>query len=135
MKFLISSKTFFSSCNKIMSCLFRALGKHTGESDDVVRSKIVNFLATNPKLLGEISANDAMLWETGQTSTNYIQSMRQASTWGGALEISAFSKLYGLNVFVEVPQRDNTKIIRFFNIDAKTAIGLTWNGSHFEPLK
>jgi hypothetical protein len=117
-----------------MSCLFNSLGKHTGESADVVRSKIVDYLSLNPTLLGDIHTNDAIHWESGSSPQSYLRNMRQASTWGGALEISAFSKLYNMNVLVHNIRDSHTQIIRFLNPNARTSVSVTWNGGHYEPV-
>jgi hypothetical protein len=110
------------------------LGNHTGESADTVRAKVVDYLSLNPTLLGDIKSNDAMQWESGSCPQSYIQHMRQPSTWGGALEISAFSKLYNKNVIVHNIRDSNTQIIRFSNPSAKSSIGVSWNGHHYEAV-
>jgi hypothetical protein len=118
-----------------MSCLFNSLGAHTQEPADVVRKRIVDFMQTNPEIGCDLTVNDSILWESGQTSKEYLNGMRQASTWGGAIEIAAFAKLYGINVCVHTIQTTHTKIIRFVTPSASKSVGVSWNGSHYEPLK
>jgi hypothetical protein len=117
-----------------MSCLFNSLAAHTGESGETVRKNVVDFLKTNPLLGSDIKTSDAIQWESGQNMTDYLSTMQSASTWGGALEISAFTQLYNTNVCVHNIRDNNTKLIRFVKPDSKQCYNISWNGGHFEPL-
>jgi len=116
-----------------MSCLFNSLGAHTGESASVVRSKIVEFMQTNPALGSDISTTNAIEWESGKSVNDYLQHMKQPSTWGGAIEISAFVQLYKTNVCVHNVRDTNTRLMRFVG-DSSRCVSISWNGSHFEPI-
>lgn len=77
-----------------MSCLFNSLSRHTGEPSQQIRLKICDYLSTDPQLYDDLSASLAVKIETGKELAAYIQQMRSPSTWGGAIEIRAFVKLW-----------------------------------------
>lgn len=117
-----------------MSCLFNALGAHTGEQGEVVRQKLVQFMRSNPTLGGDMKTHDVIRWESQQDPTTYFARMQSSSTWGGAVEISAFVQLYNLNVCVHNIRDHNTKLIRFVKPGAQRCVAITWNGGHYEPI-
>lgn len=118
-----------------MSCLFNSLARFvpdiTGES---LRKTICDYLATNPKLMSDDTEIATIIFaETGLAADTYIGLMRNPSTFGGAIEIRAFSKIYSLNVFVNsVP---NNKKIEFIENSDYRWCALEWTGNHYEACR
>lgn len=117
-----------------MSCLFRSLGTFVGKDADVVRCEICNFLEQNPHLMDDVDAKNVIEWEARAPLHDYIRSMRQRSTWGGAIEIAAFTHMTGCTIVVHdlrtrrdivfqpgTRARNCTKVLR-----------ISYNGSHYE---
>ena len=63
--------------------------------------------------------------------------MRKRSQWGGGIEIQAACNLWNLRIIVYNISRGNRQPIEFIpiNSDYHYTIELTWNGSHYEPVK
>ena len=116
-----------------MSCLFRALAKyHQGIDENEMRKRIVDYLATDPE------------FEAGKTSEivkhleiknmdGYLSNMRRTSTWGGALEIASYSKIFERNVRVRVVSTG--KYIDFYHSENSPVTAIYWTGGHYEPDK
>lgn len=116
-----------------MSCLFRSLSYFIdGVNENSLRNKICNYLASNPKILDEISANEITKWESNVPLPAYVENMRKQSTWGGGIEIKCFCELTNLNVNVIF----GNKGIKFqpSSNNAQGEINVTYTGSHYEPL-
>jgi hypothetical protein len=70
-------------------------------------------------------------------SNNYIQNMRQTSTWGGAIEIQAACNIWNISIIVEnIRSREKGKI-HFIPINGNfnKTISVTWSGGHYEPIR
>ena len=122
-----------------MSCLFNSLSRFVSDSSENIRKNICDYLLTNPKLYDEISASDYINWESGKSLNDYVKQMRSSSTWGGAIEISAFTHLYAMNVNVlNIRDSGNYTIIKpiEFKSNQKTnkSCTISWNGFHYEPI-
>ena len=121
-----------------MSCLFDSLSRFV--KDDTVdgtslRQIICNYLSTNPLLMDDntVDLPTIILIETGLAADNYVSLMRNQSTFGGAIEIRAFTKIYNLNVNVKVVQTG--KSIDFIeNPEYKWCV-LAWTGNHFDAVE
>ena len=107
-----------------------------GKDAEVLRHEICDFLGQNPQLIEDVDAQSVIEWESNTTVGNYVQSMRRSSTWGGAIEISAFVRMTGKAVVV-VNLRDGREI-RFDPPGPARArnppLKISWNGFHYEPL-
>ena len=116
-----------------MSCLFQSLSFFVQNMPhEMIRMAVCDFLMTNPKLMDDMNASDAITHETGMSFENYIKEMRQLSTMGGAIEIRCFTKIFNKNVRVfSVP---NKKIIEFIENPNYDFCGLIWTGNHFDPM-
>ena len=70
------------------------------------------------------------------SKNEYINQMRQQSTWGGAIEIKAASNMWNVKILVH-NIRDTNNIIEFLPINKmyRGIINISWNGSHYESLK
>ena len=118
-----------------MSCLFNSLVRFIKEDIDgeCLRQTICNYLETNPMLmLDDTDIATIILAETGLSKEQYIELLRRPSTFGGAIEIRAFTKIFKLNVCVHsVP---NGKRIEFIEDPEYSWCVLTWTGNHYEPV-
>lgn len=119
-----------------MSCLFNSLSKYILDlnvNGAVVRNDICNFLATNPVLITpDIKAEEVIKDECGMDLEMYVSNMRDSNTFGGAIEINAFTKIYKLNVLVKsLPNKKNIEFIE--NLEYMWAV-LEWGGNHYEAV-
>jgi len=128
-----------------MSCLFNSLSRFTpGISSDELRQKICDYLASDS--LGqvnipgtcsvessEIKPSDVAKLE-GMTLEQYIAKMRLPSTWGGALEIAVFIRLFNMDVEVVNIRDRNQKNIEFVVSGNTKKVKISWNGGHYEPI-
>jgi hypothetical protein len=119
-----------------MSCLFDSLSRFINiESVDgtELRRLICDFLQTNPLLIDDMSTENIVKEETNMPLEQYINFMRQHQTFGGAIEIRAFTKLFKINVMVKsLPNRKDIEFIE--NSEYMWAV-ISWNGGHFEAIQ
>ena len=111
-----------------MSCLFDTLCKFVDLNSQELRNNICNYLSENPKMFENVSASDYVSWSNeGYNSLNdYILSMRNPGTWGGAIEIKAFCNMYFMNVNV-LDTRTNKNTIQFVEgSKAKKTLNIKW---------
>tara|TARA_B100000035_G_scaffold203371_1_gene173987 strand:+ start:3843 stop:4193 length:351 start_codon:yes stop_codon:yes gene_type:complete len=116
-----------------MSCLFNSISYFLPEDSFAVRQKICNYLESNNKIIDGIETKEILKME----SNNYIQNMRQTSTWGGAIEIQAACNIWNISIIVEnIRSRENGKI-HFIPINGNfnKTISVTWSGGHYEPIR
>jgi hypothetical protein len=118
-----------------MSCLFDSLASFVNLSSINLRKIIVEYLKTNPKLLDDLRANDIIKWTENLDLNNYTDRMSKQNTWGGAIEIRAFCDLFCVNVIIHVLYTNKKFEINTCNSKPKAEIHLSYNGSHFEPIK
>ena len=127
-----------------MSCLFNSLSYFVKENSDELRHNICNYLEKNPSLMDGMTTEQVIHYENGQSLKDYINSMRNTSTWGGAIEIKAFCNIYKKNVFVRNIRDSTSKLIEFvdnpntiknkFKCDENN-YHVTWSGGHYEPVR
>ena len=128
-----------------MSCLFNSLSRFTpGTTSSQLRQRICDYLALDS--LGEMNIPGTCSIESteikpsdvakleGMTLEQYIAKMRLTSTWGGALEIAAFIRLFNTNVEVVNIRDKNKKNIEFVVSGNTTKVKISWNGGHYEPI-
>lgn len=116
-----------------MSCLFNTLSPFVNLSSDELRQNICNYLSENPKMFEDTTASDYVSWsnEGHNSLEDYILSMRNPGTWGGAIEIKAFCNMYFMNVNV-LDTRTNKNTIEFVEgSKAKKTLNIKWNGGHY----
>lgn len=121
-----------------MSCLFNSLGRLLGQPGPAVRASLVAFMATHLDTVHQgMTFRDWIGWQhEGASVGAYLQAMRHASTWGGAMELAAATQCYHTDIMV-VDGR-GTKVAEFLWRDACTArrrLVLEWTGVHYEPVR
>jgi|TARA_Y100000813_G_scaffold193950_1_gene173798 hypothetical protein len=118
-----------------MSCLFDSLSTFLPNlSSKELRHVIVDYLQTNPILMApSVKASDIVRVESREHHfPRYLQTMKKAETWGGALEIRSFAELFHMRVRVFVMA--NQKWIEFVpNGTVKRTVTIHWNGTHYTP--
>ena len=119
-----------------MSCLFNSLSRFVNiESIDgaELRRLLCDFLEMNPSLIDDMNAENIIKEETNMPLAQYINLMRHSETFGGAIEIRAFTKLFKLNVMVKsLPNRKDIEFIE--NPEYLWAV-ISWDGGHFEAIQ
>lgn len=120
-----------------MSCLFRSLAVFVDSiQEDDLRHIICNYLEKNPKLMDDLSLKDILHVE-GMETADYVRSMRDRSTWGGAIEIKAFCEIYQVGVVVRVRHTQKNIIFKPSSLENATclrAVQIEWQGAHYEPI-
>lgn len=118
-----------------MSCLFRSLATFVNGMDETtLRKQICDYMERNPQLIPDMSLHEILATE-GTNTEEYVQSMRQSATWGGALEIKAFCEIYHVGVIVHVRQTGNDILFRpSTNQERLLIVRIEWQGCHYEPI-
>ena len=78
------------------NCLFRALSYQLYGTQDVqnlIRERLCDYMQVEQQYFQEFVTG-----EDGSRLSNYIANMRNDRTWGGNLELQAFSELYQCTV-------------------------------------
>jgi hypothetical protein len=115
-----------------MSCLFNSLSYFVKEDTSIsIRNKICDYLLGNNELIDGMSTSDIILYDSGVPLQIYVQRMRNTSTWGGAIEIMSFVKIFNIKVKVLVL---NSNSYIEFHCNTDIEIRISWNGSHYEPI-
>jgi hypothetical protein len=87
---------------------------------------------------GGVKARDVVGWESAEDLESYVAHMRHSSTWGGAMEIKAFTDMTGMVVVVHDLQRQGREI-RFLPrgllLRPTEELHVSWNGHHYEPVR
>lgn len=121
-----------------MSCLFNSLSYFIKEDSYLIRNKICDYLEQNNKIIDGLETQFIINLD----SNNYVQNMRNQSTWGGAIEIQVACNIWNLRIIVH-NYRDKDKTnnkIEFIPINNSIdniikTIELYWTGGHYEPIK
>jgi len=120
-----------------MSCLFNSLSYFLDNMNgSQLRRIIVDNMSRDPIIIEpELKVSDIIEYEfRNMTLTNYIKKMSSSNEWGGAVEIKVFCELFHYKVNVIVLRTKKT--IEFIpENNVKREITITWNGSHYEPIK
>lgn len=116
-----------------MSCLFNSLSFFLNEDGYIIRQKICDYLLNNGKIIDGLDTSFILNLE----SNNYIQNMRNANTWGGAIEIQSACNLYNVNITIRNYRDNNGQNIEFIPVtnQATRIIELEWTGGHYEPVR
>jgi hypothetical protein len=125
-----------------MSCLFNSLSKFVPVNSTDLRNQICDYLLTDPILMDNAKASEVIQWESNVDLNTYVNNMRKLSTWGGAIEIRCFVKLYNISVHVMIiktltqgPHKLTIKTyIEFISESNEKTIKISWNGFHYEPV-
>jgi hypothetical protein len=123
-----------------MSCLFRSIGALIGSSEAAVRADIVAFLSANlDSLYLGVPWRRWIQWQGTDLDTlpeAYLQQMQLPRTWGGAMEITAASQCFGIDVVVV--NCSGKKVADFCQSEGRKAprrLLLQWSGCHYVPLR
>jgi hypothetical protein len=112
-----------------MSCLFESLACFVGSTADGLRNEICDFLQTDPVLYDDVRVShlldDA---ETPSDLRRYVHEMRKPTTWGSALEIECFCRLYRCRVDVNVAK---TGAVARFGAGRMKPFIVLWDGAHY----
>ena len=116
----------------IMSCLFHSLSYFIPETSLSIRQHICNYLEANNTIIDGLETKDILNME----SVDYIQSMRNPSTWGGGIEIQAACNIWKISINVHDIRGDTNSIICFIPVvtEVLKTINISWNGGHYEPI-
>jgi len=77
-----------------MSCLFNSLSCFVDEDPRQLRNKICDYLQENNELMDDMDVDTIIRYDSGKSLSEYVNHMRETTTWGGAIEIRAFCNLY-----------------------------------------
>jgi hypothetical protein len=101
-----------------MSCLFNSLHHFIpNESSHSIRQKICDYLQNNSPIMDGLETADILQLDSGPGgAVKYIESMRNVSTWGGAIEIQAACNLWSFRIIVRNNREQEKSIIEFLPI-------------------
>lgn len=120
-----------------MSCLFRSLSAFIKDmKEDDLRQLVCDYMERNPNLMEDMSLNDILNTE-GIKTDDYVQTMRQQHTWGGALEIRSFCEMFNIGVLVRIQSTGRDVLFRPTSLATQRKIPIVrieWQGAHFEPI-
>ncbi len=117
-----------------MSCLFNSMSHFFPENSSDIRQKICNYLENGGTIIEGLDTALILSFER----SDYIQWMRNTSTWGGAIEIQAACNIWDTKIFVHnIRDRNGSKIefIPIGNNNCNKIINITWSGGHYEPIR
>ena len=82
-----------------------------------------------------VDAETVIQWESEKKMDDYVKAMRSTSTWGGAVELSAFTLMTGNAVVVH--DLSTGKMIEFLprHRRRRHTLHISWTGNHFEPVR
>jgi len=115
-----------------MSCLFHSLGQLLNIPTDNVRQAICDYLEANQPILDGMSTHDILAMDR----PDYVQQMRQAHVWGGAIEIQAATNLWKARILVDNRRDAPRSEIEFLPLGPthETTLRMVWTGGHYEPI-
>jgi hypothetical protein len=116
-----------------MSCLFNSLSYFLNQDSYSIRQQICDYLENNNKIMEDIDTTIILNLE----NNDYITTMRNTSTWGGAIEIQTACNIWNLKIIVKNIRDINGADIEFIPIHNNflTTIYLEWSGGHYEPVR
>lgn len=116
-----------------MSCLFNSMSYFFKEDSQIIRNKICDYLQENKPIIDGLDTKFILSME----NSNYINNMRNSSSWGGAIEIQAACNIWNTKITVINIRNLNKKNIEFLPVKGNTNnnISVTWSGGHYEPIK
>lgn len=116
-----------------MSCLFNSMNVFFPEDSYKIRQKVCDYLENGGVIIEGLDTKLILSFERN----NYIQHMRNTSTWGGAIEIQAACNIWNTRIVVHnIRDRSGGKI-EFVPVNEQPdkSIHITWNGGHYEPMR
>jgi len=119
-----------------MSCLFNSLSYFININSNDIRQKICDYLEQNLPIIDGIDTSQVLQLDHNYAS-EYINSMRSSSTWGGAIEIQVACNIWKISIHVNNFRDQNGKTIQFIPINThyERSIDIYWTGGHYEPIR
>ena len=116
-----------------MSCLFESLSYFVPETDaQLLREVICDYLETDPVLYDDVKVSYLLDDnETPSDLSEYVKEMRNPETWGSALEIECFCRLYKVCVEVVGAVKKQRFGAEYQNL---SSFKILWDGGHYEPI-
>mmetsp|Transcript_122859 Transcript_122859/g.342368 ORF Transcript_122859/g.342368 Transcript_122859/m.342368 type:complete len:558 (-) Transcript_122859:141-1814(-) len=120
------------------SCLFHSLsyGLTGRSSGQALRREIADFIARNPDLeIGDNALRDWISYDSGGNVQSYARQMA-GGTWGGAIEMAAFTQMKSVNVHVYEKCSGGYRRISAFAIpNARKTVSVLYQGrAHYDAL-
>tara|TARA_B110001452_G_C15027137_1_gene358967 strand:+ start:4 stop:609 length:606 start_codon:yes stop_codon:yes gene_type:complete len=83
------------------SCLFHSLAHGTSSDAGRLRHAVADLVESSPDTpIGGEPLREWIKWDSGLTPARYAGRMRGTGSWGGAIEIAVFARLFGIAVYV-----------------------------------
>ena len=121
-----------------MSCLFNSLEYFIPSLTPLeIRHQICDYLSQNKPVIEGLDTREMLSLIHARGDENYIEEMRNSSTWGTAIEIQAACNIWRTAIIV-INIRDNPSTkIKFLPVNsaAQSTISVSWSGNHYEPLR
>ena len=116
-----------------MSCLFNSMNYFFPENSYEIRQKICDYLQNGGVVIEGLDTHLILSFER----SDYIQCMRNTSTWGGAIEIQAACNIWNTKIIVHnIRDRNGSKIeVVPVSNNWDKCINITWSGGHYEPVR
>ena len=115
-----------------MSCLFNSLSAFVPVDPFTLRQTICDYLQENKPILEGLDTAFILSLE----HPNYIQRMRNPSTWGGAIEIQCACRIWNLQIHVYNDRDKGHRKMEFLPPgEPERTIELYWTGGHYEPIR
>ena len=118
-----------------MSCLFNSLSYFIDGNSYDIRQKICDYLTENKPIIDGLDTKFILDLE----NPNYVQHMRNTSTWGGAIEIQAACNVWKTKITVIDIRNSNRNEIEFVPLTSEPSenktIYIEWSGGHYEPKR
>ena len=115
-----------------MSCLFNSLSYFIKLDSYTIRQMICDYLQQNKPIIDGLETSEILKYE----NNNYIESMRQSSTWGGAIEIQCACNIWNSRIIVNNHRDRGNTSIEFIPLTGTYNHTMTiyWTGGHYEPV-
>ena len=119
------------------NCLYYSLGKALNKSQGELRQIISDYLIKNRKKRENgMMLEDWVRLEKDVDLGVYVGKMRENGVWGGNMEISVCSKIWGINVFVLEKGKGKYRIVSsYVSGNDKRNVFLLYNGVHYNYLE
>jgi hypothetical protein len=116
-----------------MSCLFNSLSYFINDDSFKIRQIICDYLQENKPIIDGLDTKEILNYE----NDNYIQNMRNTSTWGGAIEIQCACNIWNVRIIVLNNRDSGNRSIEFIQLSGQyeRTIYLDWTGGHYEPVR
>jgi hypothetical protein len=121
-----------------MSCLFNSLQYFIPSLTPLqIRHQICDYLFENNPVIDGLDTREMLSLIHARGDENYIEEMRNSSTWGTAIEIQAACNIWRTAIIVKNIRDNPSTNITFtpVNSAAQSTISVSWSGNHYEPQR